>query len=31
VAEEVKRRVGGKVRELEQALKGLEDSVSHGD
>jgi hypothetical protein len=31
VAEEVKRRVGGRIRELEQAVLALEESVTHGD
>ncbi|KAF1949900.1 hypothetical protein CC80DRAFT_497126 [Byssothecium circinans] len=31
VAEEVKRRVGQRVRELEQAVLGLEESVKGGD
>ncbi|KAL1611828.1 hypothetical protein SLS60_000049 [Paraconiothyrium brasiliense] len=31
VAEEVKRRVGQRVRELEQAVLGMEESVTHGD
>ncbi|KAF2691711.1 hypothetical protein K458DRAFT_398134 [Lentithecium fluviatile CBS 122367] len=31
VAEEVKRRVGGRIRELEQAVIALEESVKHGD
>lgn len=31
VAEEVKRRVGQRIRELEQAVLGLEESVKHGD
>ncbi|KAF1974354.1 hypothetical protein BU23DRAFT_115389 [Bimuria novae-zelandiae CBS 107.79] len=31
VAEEVKRRVGGRVRELEQAVLGMEESAMHGD
>lgn len=31
VAEEVKRRVGQRIRELEQAVIALEESVKHGD
>lgn len=31
VAEEVKRRVGQRIRELEQAVIALEESVTHGD
>lgn len=31
VAEEVKRRVGQRVRELEQAVLAMEESVEHGD
>ncbi|CAI6335637.1 unnamed protein product [Periconia digitata] len=31
VAEEVKRRVGQRIRELEQAVIALEESVQHGD
>jgi len=31
VAEEVKRRVGQRIRELEQAVLGMEESVKHGD
>ena len=31
VAEEVKRRVGQRIRELEQAVLALEESVTHGD
>ena len=31
VAEEVKRRVGQRIRELEQAVIGMEESVTHGD
>lgn len=31
VAEEVKRRVGQRIRELEQAVLGMEESVTHGD
>ncbi|KAF2794779.1 hypothetical protein K505DRAFT_416914 [Melanomma pulvis-pyrius CBS 109.77] len=31
VAEEVKRRVGGRIRELEQAVLALEEVASHGD
>jgi hypothetical protein len=29
VAEEVKRRVGGKVRELEQAVLAMEEAATH--
>lgn len=31
VAEEVKRRVGGRIRELEQAVLALEERAMHGD
>ncbi|KAF2743650.1 hypothetical protein M011DRAFT_471193 [Sporormia fimetaria CBS 119925] len=31
LAEEVKRRAGQRIRELEQAVMGLEESVSRGD
>ncbi|KAF2254478.1 hypothetical protein BU26DRAFT_514387 [Trematosphaeria pertusa] len=31
VAEEVKRRVGQRVRELEQAVRAMEESAAHGD
>jgi hypothetical protein len=31
VAEEVKRRVGQRIRELEQAVLAMEESVTHGD
>jgi hypothetical protein len=29
--EEIKRRVGGRIRELDEAVKALEESVSMGD
>lgn len=31
VAEEVKRRVGGRIRELEQAVLAMEEAALHGD
>ncbi|KAF2003800.1 hypothetical protein P154DRAFT_617402 [Amniculicola lignicola CBS 123094] len=31
VAEEVKRRVGGRIRELENAVTAMEESAAHGD
>jgi hypothetical protein len=31
VAEEVKRRAGQRIRELEQAVVAMEESASHGD
>jgi len=31
VAEEVKRRVGGRIRELEQAVLRMEEDATHGD
>lgn len=31
VAEEVKRRAGQRIRELEQAVIALEESAAHGD
>lgn len=31
IAEEIKRRVGGRIRELDEAIKGLEESATAGD